>query len=68
MITIDINRYIILGETKMLGKPKYKYGDTVKFKVTEELYKVGTIEIVDSLGTFDQKKEPSYDKIGRAHV
>jgi hypothetical protein len=44
----------------MLGKPKYHYGDTVKFVISDEI-KIGTIEIIDAFGTFFQSDEPSYD-------
>lgn len=44
----------------MLGKPKYNYGDIVKFKISDQI-KIGTIEIIDAYGTFFQKEVPSYD-------
>ena len=44
----------------MLGHPKYTYKDKVRFKF-RNLDLVGTIEIVDSYGTMEQNKEPSYD-------
>jgi len=44
----------------MLGKPKFNYGDTVKFKFDDET-KVGTIEIIDAYGTFFYKEDVSYD-------
>lgn len=43
------------------GKPKYKLGQTVMFKAPGDIYAEGTIEIVDSYGTFFQNEEPSYD-------
>ena len=56
----------IKGEKGILGKPKYKYGDTVcfetKFPGSEEVFLLkGTVDIVDAYGTFGQKEEPSYD-------
>ena len=44
----------------MLGKPKFNYGDTVKFKFDGET-KVGTIEIIDAYGTFFYDEDVSYD-------
>lgn len=44
----------------MLLKPKYNYGDNVKFKYNGEI-KLGNIKIVDSNGIFFQGEEPSYD-------
>lgn len=46
----------------MLGYPKYKIKDKVKFKINNEI-KVGNVYIVDAYGTFGQKEEPSYDII-----
>lgn len=47
-----------------LGYPKFRKGEAVMFyfdngKDEQELY--GTIEIIDAYGTFEQKKEASYD-------
>lgn len=44
----------------MLGNPKYKVNDIVKFKVDNTL-KTGIIAIVDSYGTFFNKSDVSYD-------
>ena len=44
----------------MIGKPVYTYGENVVFYVGD-LLKTGEIFIVDSYGTFEQNKEPSYD-------
>jgi hypothetical protein len=44
----------------MLGKPKYNYGDMVKFTIDDQI-KIGIIEIIDAYGTFFQTEEPSYD-------
>lgn len=44
----------------MLGKPKFNYGDTVKFKFGDGT-KVGTIEIIDAYGTFFYNEDVSYD-------
>ena len=44
----------------MIGKPKFKYGDVVEFKYNGEKI-VGTIEIIDSYGTFFDESDVSYD-------
>jgi len=44
----------------MLGKPKYKKGDHLKFKIADEIH-TGVVFIVDAYGTFFQDEEPSYD-------
>ena len=44
----------------MVGKPKYKVGDTVSFKFRDTVL-TGQIYIVDKYGTFEQNEEPSYD-------
>lgn len=46
----------------MIGKPLYKYKDTVSFKIGE-VVKTGYIYVVDAYGTFGQHEEPSYDII-----
>ena len=48
----------------MRGKPKFKYGDSVKFTVTidgVETEFIGTIYIVDAYGTFFDSSDVSYD-------
>ena len=48
----------------MLGKPKYKLGDNVKFVVFndgQKLQKEGYIYIIDSRGTFFDKSDVNYD-------
>ena len=48
----------------MLGKPKYKLGDNVKFTVFndgQKLQKEGYIYIIDSRGTFFDKSDVNYD-------
>lgn len=48
----------------MLGKPKFKVGDSVAFKIKgeeKEFLINGEVFIVDAYGTFEQKEEPSYD-------
>lgn len=49
----------------MLGSPKYKYGDRVKFVYTDiddrSMETEGYVAIVDPYGTFFQDEEPSYD-------
>lgn len=44
----------------MIGKPKFKYGDIVEFNYNNEKI-VGTIEIIDSYGTFFDESDVSYD-------
>ena len=51
----------------MLGQPKYKYGDLVKFCFDDgkkQIAHYGKIEIIDAYGTFGQSKEVSYDIMG----
>ena len=48
----------------MIGKPKYKVGDRVSFKIKddgEDFVVNGKVYIVDAYGTFEQNEEPSYD-------
>lgn len=49
----------------MLGKPKYTYDDTVKFKTKNDEGKeceiVGKVYIIDSYGTFFDNSDVSYD-------
>ena len=50
----------------MVGNPKYKYKDIVKFHVkpdknVEFIDKVGTVYIVDRFGTFENSSDVSYD-------
>lgn len=49
-----------------VGFPKYKIGDKTGFYIKpygadEEVFYIGTVEIVDSYGTIEQNIEPSYD-------
>ena len=44
----------------MIGYPKFKKGDTVKFN-WKDGKKIGKVHIVDRYGTFGQDKEASYD-------
>jgi len=46
----------------MLGKPKYKLGDNVSFKIDNETYN-GYIYIIDKYGTWDDNSDVSYDII-----
>ncbi len=46
----------------MIGYPKYRINDRVKFKPRNEI-KIGSVFIVDAYGTFEQQDEPSYDII-----
>ena len=51
----------------MLGKPKYKYGDKVRFSIyknslsNSKIELKGEIWIIDSYGTFDDDSDVSYD-------
>ena len=44
----------------MLGNPKYKRGERVKFKCNGD-WLVGVVDIIDAYGTFEQNEEVSYD-------
>lgn len=44
----------------MIGKPKFKKADWVKFEWKGEIIE-GEVWQVDAYGTFFQTKEPSYD-------
>ena len=44
----------------MLGNPKFKFGDKVKFANLQET-KVGIIEIIDANGSWAAPNDPSYD-------
>ena len=47
-----------------IGKPVLNYGDKAGFYITideKEIFCIGTVEIIDSYGTFEQNEEPSYD-------
>jgi ribosomal protein L21E len=44
----------------MVGYPKYKVGDIVKFKIDDEV-KEGAVYIVDKYGTFENCMDVSYD-------
>lgn len=49
----------------MLGKPKFEYGQKVRFTITDQngnsIEKIGTIEIIDRYGTFFDTSDVSYD-------
>ena len=48
----------------MLGKPKYNFNDKVKFSLKykgEEYTLIGTIDIIDKFGTFEDDSDVSYD-------
>lgn len=48
----------------MIGKPKYKEGDIVRFKVKingETEVKEGVVATVDQYGTFEYDQDVSYD-------
>lgn len=44
----------------MIGKPKFKHGDKVKFVLEDKEY-IGEIWIIDKYGTFDDDSDVSYD-------
>lgn len=44
----------------MLGKPKFNYGDVVKFKLDNTI-KEGIVYIIDKYGTFEDDSDVSYD-------
>lgn len=53
-------------DENIAGQPAFNYGDKVGFyltpyKETEQKFFVGTVEIIDRWGTFEQNEEPSYD-------
>lgn len=48
-------------DVHILGRPLYMRGETVRFLWNDSEEKHGTVEIVDSYGTFEQSEEPSYD-------
>ena len=45
----------------MLGKPKYTYGDIVKFTANDNKIREGIIAIIDRWGTFEDDSDVSYD-------
>lgn len=45
----------------VLGRPRYDYGDTVRFAWGAGGEKTGVVRIIDAYGTFEQNLEPSYD-------
>jgi len=47
----------------MLGNPKYKRGQFVRFEFDNEIME-GTIEIVDAYGTWADPSDVSYDILG----
>ena len=48
----------------MLGKPKYKVGDIVKFELGKGV-KEGIVFVVDRYGTFEYTEDVSYDFINK---
>lgn len=51
-----------------MDSPKWRIGDKVEFKDPEnyqiddlDLDAIGTVLVVDAMGTFEQHEEPSYD-------
>lgn len=44
----------------MIGNPKYKYNDKVRFELNGSI-REGFVYIIDPYGTFEQNEEPSYD-------
>lgn len=52
----------------MIGRPKYRYGDVVEFKIkTKEgdSSRNGVIAIIDSYGTFFDDSDVSYDILNK---
>lgn len=45
----------------MIGKPKFKYNDNVKFTYVDSEVKYGVIYIIDKYGTFEDDSDVSYD-------
>jgi hypothetical protein len=45
----------------MIGKPKFKYNDNVKFTYVNSEVKYGVIYIIDKYGTFEDDSDVSYD-------
>lgn len=45
----------------MLGQPKFKIDDQVRFKLADGVEREGFIYIVDAHGTFEQNEDVSYD-------
>lgn len=45
----------------MIGYPKYKLGDKVKFKFFNNEIREGIIEIIDKYGNIDNPDDVSYD-------
>lgn len=50
----------------MRGKPKYKFGDHVKFKLKGETIS-GVVYIIDEFGTFEDDSDVSYDILNDDH-
>ena len=44
----------------MVGEPKYKRGQFVRFEISGEIME-GTIEIIDTYGTWEDPSDVSYD-------
>lgn len=44
----------------MIGKPKFKRGEKVKFVLEDKEY-IGEVWIIDKYGTFDDDSDVSYD-------
>ena len=47
----------------MIGEPKYKRGQFVRFEFDGEIME-GTIEIIDTYGTWADSSDVSYDILG----
>ena len=47
----------------MVGEPKYKIGQFVRFEFDGEIME-GTIEIIDTYGTWEDSSDVSYDILG----
>lgn len=51
----------------MVGNPKYKIGDCVKFAVNNEIVE-GKVCIIDKYGTFFDDSDVSYDVLGNDNI
>lgn len=65
--TLLYHAILILGEDEkvedipVIGRPRYKYYDMVKFTISSTEVKTGEIHVVDADGSLGQNLEPSYD-------
>ena len=45
----------------MLGQPKFKIDDQVRFKLADGIERHGSVYIIDKFGTLEQNIDVSYD-------